>query len=67
MKDFEAFNFPGSNELAAMFEFYQHGGAVRDVKLTKRLYPHVRTFDRWLHDEWEELDKMLKDDEEDDT
>ena len=48
-----------------MFEFYQNGNVVRDIKLTKRINPHLRTLDKWLHDEWEELEKMLREDEDD--
>ena len=48
-----------------MFEFYMTGSVVRDIKLTKRVNPHVRTLDKWLHDEWEELENSLKDDDED--
>ena len=65
MKDFEMFDFPGSKELAAMFEFYMTGSVIRDIKLTKRVNPHVRTLDRWLHDEGEELENILKEDDED--
>lgn len=65
VKDFEMFDFPGSKELAAMFDFYMTGSVIRDIKLTKRVNPHVRTLDRWLHDEGEELENILKETDED--
>ena len=59
------FNFPGAKELAAMFEFYQTGNVIRDIKQTKRVNPRVRTFDKWLHDEGEDLENSLKEEDED--
>lgn len=60
-KDFEQFDFPGAQELAAMFEFYQKAQIVRDIRLTKRLNPEYKTFEKWLDDEAETVENALKD------
>lgn len=60
VKDFEKFDFPGAQELAAMFEFYQKAQIIRDIKLTKRLNPEYKTFDKWLDDEAESVENALK-------
>lgn len=64
IKDFEKFDFPGAHELAAMFEFYQKSLIVRDIKVTKRLNPNLRTFDKWLDYEAETVEKSIKEQEE---
>ncbi|XP_045182550.1 nmrA-like family domain-containing protein 1 [Mercenaria mercenaria] len=60
IKDFEQFDFPGSQELAAMFEFYQKAQITRDIKLTKRLNPEYKTFEKWLDEEMEAVENALK-------
>lgn len=64
MKDFEKFDFPGAQELAAMFEFYQRSQIMRDIKLTKRMNPNLRTFDKWLDYEAENVEKSFKEQED---
>lgn len=60
IKDMEKFQFPGSKDLAAMFEFYQSGQAVRDIKLTRKLNPHALTFDRWLSENRDKVEEALR-------
>lgn len=60
VKDFEKFDFTGSKDLGAMFEFYQKGEVIRDIKLTKRINPHIRTFDKWLSREAKQVENALK-------
>ncbi|KAL8572473.1 hypothetical protein ACOMHN_005619 [Nucella lapillus] len=49
VKDYESFGFDGSKDIAAMFEFYQHGGLEpRDPKLTRKVQVSHVTFDRWV-------------------
>lgn len=60
VKDFEKFNFPGSLELAAMFDFYIRGQVIRDIRLTKRLNPHLQTFDKWLNENGEAVEQAIK-------
>ena len=42
--------FPGAQEMAAMFDFYERGNPDRDVALTKRLNPKARDFVTWVRD-----------------
>ncbi len=42
--------FPGSDDMAAMFDFYARGNPDNDRTLTKRLNPAVRTFEQWVAD-----------------
>nr|XP_022288116.1 nmrA-like family domain-containing protein 1 isoform X9 [Crassostrea virginica] len=60
VKDMEKFQFPGAKDLAAMFEFYQSGEAVRDIKLTRKLNPHAMTFDRWLSENRDKVEEALR-------
>ena len=39
--------FPGADELAAMFEFYQSGKSIRDIPLTKTVNKNVLSFEEW--------------------
>ncbi len=39
--------FPGATDLANMFNFFQHG-AERDMELTKKLNPKIKSFDEWV-------------------
>jgi hypothetical protein len=56
---FSKFGFPGSEELANMFEFYQTGKQVRDIKLTKELNKNVLNFNDWLAKNKENILKSL--------
>ncbi|XP_066203617.1 nmrA-like family domain-containing protein 1 [Saccopteryx leptura] len=46
---YEKLGFPGAEELANMFRFY-HMKPDRDVKLTHRLNPNVRSFSQFISD-----------------
>ena len=60
IKDYERFDFPGSQELAAMFDFYRSGQIVRDIRLTKRLNSNLRSFDKWVDYEAEAIENSIK-------
>ena len=40
--------FPGSDDLAAMFHYYEFGNPVRDIPLTKKLNPNAKSFTDWV-------------------
>ena len=44
---YEKFPFPGADDLAAMFDFYENHNPDRDVALTRRLNPQARGFETW--------------------
>ena len=44
------FPFPSADDMAAMWDFYEHGNPDRDVALTKRLNPKTRDFETWARD-----------------
>ena len=48
VKDYEQFGFDGAKDIAAMFEFFQHGQAPYDVKVTRKLNGSLCSFDRWV-------------------
>ena len=57
-EQFAQFPFPGAADLATMFDFYARGNPDRDIVLTKRLNPAVRTFEQWATDNkhlWKDL------------
>lgn len=41
------FPFPGTQDMAAMFEFYNVVNPVRDISLTRTLNPNTATFRQW--------------------
>ena len=45
---FKSFGFPGAEELANMFEYFQTGKMQRDISLTKKLNPATVSFNEWL-------------------
>ncbi len=47
---FAQFPFPLAPDLAAMFDFYSRGNPERDLVLTKRLNPGVRSYEQWATD-----------------
>ncbi|XP_075811986.1 nmrA-like family domain-containing protein 1 [Microtus pennsylvanicus] len=49
---YEKLGFPGADELANMFRFY-HMKPNRDIKLTHRLNPKVRSFSQFISDNQE--------------
>jgi hypothetical protein len=40
--------FPGADDLAVMFEFFQSGKCVHDIELTRKLHPGISTFEQWV-------------------
>ncbi|KAL3891902.1 hypothetical protein ACJMK2_004144 [Sinanodonta woodiana] len=66
-KDYEKFNFPEARDLAAMFELYQKNLAHRDIKMTKKMNPRVRTFDKWLELKRYKLEEILAGDKDNDN
>ena len=42
--------FPGADDLAAMFHYYDHGNPDRDIKLSKQLNPKTKNFTEWATD-----------------
>ena len=45
---FLKFGFPGVEDLAAMFEYYQTNKMERDIELTKKLNTNLMSFSDWL-------------------
>jgi hypothetical protein len=56
---FAKFGFPGCEDLANMFEYYQTGKHARDIKLTKELNKNVLNFSDWLAKNKETVQKTL--------
>jgi 1-aminocyclopropane-1-carboxylate deaminase/D-cysteine desulfhydrase-like pyridoxal-dependent ACC family enzyme len=46
-EQFASFGFPGAEDLAAMFLFYTDYGFDRDLVLSKKLYPAIKSFKDW--------------------
>ena len=46
-KVFATFPFPGADDLATMFEFFNSGKMKREVELTRTLNPDAVTFEKW--------------------
>lgn len=42
--------FPGSSDLAAMFDFYEKGSPDRSIPLTKSLNPNTKNFTQWVEE-----------------
>ena len=42
--------FPGADDLAAMFHYYDNGNPDRDIKLSKQLNPKTKNFTEWAKD-----------------
>ncbi|XP_056390276.1 nmrA-like family domain-containing protein 1 [Hyla sarda] len=55
---YEKLPFPGAEEMANMFKFYQMV-PDRDVALTHKLNPHTKKFKQWLEDNKEAFNKDL--------
>ena len=47
-EDYAKLGFPGADDIANMFHFYDFGNPDRDIALTKRLNPKVKTFRNYL-------------------
>ena len=48
LEKFLSFGFPGVEDLANMFEYFQTGKMVRDIELTKKLNKGVLSLDQWV-------------------
>jgi nucleoside-diphosphate-sugar epimerase len=48
LKQYAALGFPGAEELANMFEYYQTGKMQRDINLTKKLNKNLLNFEQWV-------------------
>jgi hypothetical protein len=48
IEKFSSFQFPGVEDLAAMFEYYQTGKMNRDIELSKRLNKDLLSFEGWI-------------------
>lgn len=55
---FAKFPFPGADDMAAMFEFYNIGNPDRDVALTRRLNPKALNFEQWATNNKEKLENL---------
>ncbi|KAK3602151.1 hypothetical protein CHS0354_036893 [Potamilus streckersoni] len=61
VEDFAKLPFPGAEELAYMFHFYQlKADNFRDVAFTKKLYPKTQSFDAWVQGNKDKLIQALK-------
>ncbi|KAL3848408.1 hypothetical protein ACJMK2_019266 [Sinanodonta woodiana] len=61
VEDFAKMPFPGAEEMANMFHFYQlKADNLRDVALTRKLYSKTQTFDAWVQENKEKLIQLLK-------
>ncbi|KAK3602148.1 hypothetical protein CHS0354_036890 [Potamilus streckersoni] len=61
VEDFAKSSFPGAEEMANMFHFYQlKADSLRDVALTRKLYPKTQTFDAWVQENKEKIIQALK-------
>ena len=54
---FAKFPFPGADDIAAMFEFFDTGNLKRDIEKTRELNPSTLSFQQWAE---KNKDKLLK-------
>lgn len=59
--DYARLGFPGAEDLAVMFEFFQKGKPQRDRALTRQLNPNRLRFDNWVQLNRNQLIKLLDD------
>ncbi|XP_076456689.1 nmrA-like family domain-containing protein 1 [Babylonia areolata] len=55
IKDYQQFKFEGSQDIAAMFQFFLSGQEARDGRFTRRVQGSLCSFDRWVEDNKELL------------
>ena len=57
-----AFDFPGADDLADMFDFNRRfiPGREADARQSRNLYPAMQTFEQWAVNRREELARLLK-------
>ncbi|KAL3848411.1 hypothetical protein ACJMK2_019269 [Sinanodonta woodiana] len=61
VEDFAKMPFPGAEEMANMFHFFQlKADNFRDVALTRKLYSKTQTFDAWVQANKEKIIQALK-------
>lgn len=48
VKSFAALGFPGAEELAIMFEYFQSGKMFRDIALSKSINKNLHSFEDWV-------------------
>ncbi|ESO85284.1 hypothetical protein LOTGIDRAFT_130631 [Lottia gigantea] len=63
IKDYEQFHFKGASDMAALFEYYQCPKQSGDIKLTRNIYGHPVSFEKWVHENEEQLTEVLKSEE----
>ncbi|KAK7091790.1 nmrA-like family domain-containing protein 1 [Littorina saxatilis] len=59
VKDYEGFGFKGSKDIAGMFQFFQDGQEVHDVKVTRRVNSSLCSFDRWVVENKQKLAEAM--------
>ena len=60
LEKFLSFGFPGVQDLAVMFEYFQTGKMVRDIENTKKLNKNVIKYDKWVEQNKDKLRSNLK-------
>lgn len=56
---FAKFPFPGADDIAAMFQFFNSGKMERDITLTRRLNPKTQDFEQYATENKEKFEKVL--------
>ncbi|XP_035683387.1 nmrA-like family domain-containing protein 1 isoform X2 [Branchiostoma floridae] len=56
---FAQLRFPGADDLGNMFKFYRLHNPDRSVELTRQLHPAAKSFDTWVAENKEVLQKSL--------
>ena len=59
LEAFKSFGFPGADELANMFEYFQTGKMNRDIAFTKKLNPSTLNFNDWIAKNKQDIEKIL--------
>jgi hypothetical protein len=60
LDQYEKLPFPGADDLARMFEFYQTEKMERDIELSKKLNKNLLDFDAWLTKNRESILRRLQ-------
>ncbi|GFN91035.1 nmra-like family domain-containing protein 1 [Plakobranchus ocellatus] len=61
-EDFATFDFPGSQDIAAMFVFLQKAPA-RDTRVTRKIFHSVTIFDKWAQENKDRLIAAMRGDD----
>lgn len=59
LESFKSFGFPGAEELANMFEYFQTGKMNRDIAFTKKLNPTTLNFNDWMAKNKQDVEKII--------